>query len=198
MKPKMRWIFPVFTAAAALVVLLAFTAPAFAHGKTTVGDYDIEIGFHNEPAYLGQPNSLDLFVTNSKTGEKVNGLEKTLKAELIFGSSKTELPIYPQDEVDGAYGADVVPTAVGDYTWHITGTINDTPVDISMTSSPDTFDSVETMAKYEFPKPAPSASELAGQVDAANRTAQIGIGVGAVGALLGLIGLIVGLRAGRR
>jgi hypothetical protein len=195
---KKRWIFHIFTVTAALVLLLAFTSPAFAHGKTTVGDYDIEVGFHNEPAYLGLPNSLDLFVTNSKTGEKVNGLEKTLKAELIFGGSKMELPIYPQDEVDGAYGADVVPTAEGDYTWHITGMIESTPVDISMTSAPDTFSSVEPMTKYEFPKPAPSASDLQGQVEAVNRTAQIGIGVGGIGALLGLIGLIAALRAGRK
>lgn len=97
-------------------------------------------------------------MTNNKTNQKVDGLEKTLKAELIFGGSKTEIPIYPQDEVDGTYGTNVVPTAEGDYTWHITGEINGTPVNVSMTSAPDTFSSVETMAKYEFPKAAPQPS----------------------------------------
>jgi hypothetical protein len=195
---KSRWTLRIFLLGAALLGLLAAASPAFAHGKTTIGDYDIEIGFHNEPAYLGQPNSLDLIVTNNKTNQRVNGLEKTLKAELVFGGSKTEIPIYPQDGVDGAYGADVIPTAEGDYTWHISGKINGTPVDVSLTSAPDTFSSVEAMSKYEFPRTAPSIIDLQAQVAAANRTAVIGVGLGAVGVLLGLVGLLAAVRASRK
>ncbi len=123
--------------------VFAFHQDALAHGQTEVGDYEIEIGFHNEPAIQGETNGLDLFVTNQKTGEPVNGLEETLQAEIIFGSSSKVLSIEPQEELDGAYTAYVIPTEVGDYTWHIFGTIEETPVDISMTSSPDTFGSVE-------------------------------------------------------
>ena len=109
---------------------------ASAHGHTEVGDYELVIGFHNEPAYQSEPNGLDLFVTNKKTGEKVNDLADTLKVEIIFGSSKKELKIRPQWGEDGAYTADVLPTVAGDYTWHIWGAIKGTPVDVSMTSSP--------------------------------------------------------------
>ena len=77
----------------AAVCLLGVTWQAAAHGQTEVGDYELEIGFHNEPAYLNQPNGLDLFVTNSKTGDPVNGLEETLQAEIIFGSSSQILPL---------------------------------------------------------------------------------------------------------
>ena len=63
-------------------LLIPFTASvASAHGHTTVGDYELVIGFHNEPAYQGEPNGLDLFVTNTKTKENINGLADTLKAE---------------------------------------------------------------------------------------------------------------------
>lgn len=64
---------------------------AQAHGHTTVGDYDLVIGFHNEPAYQSEPNGLDLFVTNTKTGEKINGLASSLSAEIIYGNSAKPL-----------------------------------------------------------------------------------------------------------
>lgn len=170
-----------------LLTALVAASAASAHGKTTVGDYDLEIGFHNEPVIVGMPNSLDLFVTNSKTGEKVNNLQNTLNAEIIFGASKKALALEPQDGVDGAYTAYVIPTATGDYTWHITGKINDTPVDVSMTSSPDTFNSAEAASSYLFPGPDPAA-----QAASAANTALL---VGAGGLVVGLIALVIGLAA---
>ncbi len=181
----------------AVVVFLGLAGLASAHGQTTVGDYELEIGFHNEPIYVGQPNGLDLFVTNSKTNEKVNGLEKTLKAEIIFGSSRRTLDIVPQDEVDGGYTAPIVPTAAGDYTWHIFGTIENTPVDVSMTSSPTTFDSANTLAADAFPLAVPSAADLSAQATASAQAAQTALIVGGIGLLVALIALIVAL-LGRR
>jgi len=191
MVTKKQFLISLMTALLAAVILIR---PVFAHGETEVGDYAIEIGFHNEPALLGQPNGLDLFVTNSKTGEQVNGLEETLQVEIIFGSSKKELEIRPQFGQDGAYTADVIPTQVGDYTWHIFGEINGTPVDISMTSGPDTFGSVEDTAVLAFPDPAGSGSPVGG--DLARTALWVAIG----GVVLGLAGLLVGLaglRSGR-
>ena len=184
-----------------LALTLAFLGVALAHGHTEVGDYELEIGFHNEPAYQGEPNGLDLFVTNMKTGEMVNGLEDTLKAEIIFGSSKKELKLEPQEEQDGAYTAYVLPTETGDYTWHIFGTIVDTPVDVSMTSSPDTFGSVEPKSSYSFPVAEPASADLNAQAMSAARSAQTAMLLGAAGAILGLLGLIfgfMGLQAARK
>jgi hypothetical protein len=169
-----------------LATLLAVYQSAAAHGHTEVGDYELVIGFHNEPAYQGEPNGLDLFVTNLETGESVNGLEETLQVEIIFGSSTKELEIEPQFGQDGAYTAHVIPTEAGDYTWHIFGTIEDTPVDVSMTSSPDTFESVESKAIAAFP-----GAEVSNGTSAAG-TARTALAIGAVGAVLGLAGLIVG------
>src|SRR5690242_7257292 len=76
---------------------------ASAHGHTVAGDYTLVIGFHNEPAYQGEPNGLDLFVTNTNTKENINDLADTLKVEILFGSSKKELTIKPQFGRDGAY-----------------------------------------------------------------------------------------------
>lgn len=82
------------------------------------------IGFHNEPAYQGEPNGLDMFVTNMSTGEPVNGLEGTLKVEIIYGASKRELTMETQFGQDGAHTAYALPTEAGDYTWHIWGDID--------------------------------------------------------------------------
>jgi hypothetical protein len=175
-------------------LLIPFTASiALAHGHTTVGDYELVIGFRNEPAYQGEPNGLDLSVTNTKTGEKVNDLADTLKAEIIFGSTKKELEIHAQWGEDGAYTADVLPTQAGDYTWHIWGDIEGTPVDVSMTSSPDTFSAIRAKSEVAFPAAEATAAELQAQAAAAQQAAQTALIVGALGAVLGVAGIVVGL-----
>jgi hypothetical protein len=184
---------------AALLIPFA-TSVALAHGHTTVGDYELVIGFRNEPAYQGEPNGLDLTVTNTKTGEKVNDLADSLKVELIFGSSKKELEIRPQWGRDGAYTADVLPTEAGDYTWHIWGDIKGTPLDVTMTSSPDTFSAVAPKSTVAFPAVEATPAELQAQVAAAQQSAQTALVVGGLGALLGLVGVavgVMGLRARR-
>jgi hypothetical protein len=162
-----------------------------AHGSTQVGDYELVIGFHNEPAYQGEPNGLDLFVTNTTTEERVNGLQETLRVEIIFGSSAQELDLETQFGQDGAYTAHVLPTEAGDYTWHIWGEIEGTPVDVSMTSSPDTFGAVEPKSAVAFPAAEPALAELQAQ----SRLALI---VGILGAALGLTGILMAFLALRR
>ncbi len=178
------------TGLVAFLALFGLGQVVSAHGTTQVGDYTLVIGFHDEPVYVGMPNALDLFVTNSKTNTKVNGLENTLKAEIIFGSSKEELMLVPQEDLDGAYTAYVLPTRAGDYTWHIFGTIENTPVDVSMTSSPTTFESADPLSSIAFPD---SSAAPAGS--SAGQTALI---VGSAGVVLGLAGLAFGLIAWRR
>ena len=183
------------------VLLLGSAVQALAHGTTQVGDYQLEIGFLNEPVYQNVPNGLDLIVTNTKTNEPVNGLENSLQVEIIHGAAKKTLKLAQQEGVDGAYTADVIPTETGDYTWHIFGKINNTPVDISMTSAPDTFRSVESQADASFPAAPPSITDISAQTSAAINTAQTALILSGVGAVLGLAALVVGfmaLQAARR
>ena len=178
----------------ALLFLLGSALQASAHGRTIVGDYELVIGFANEPAYAGMPNGLELRVTNTKTGASVTGLDKTLKAEIIRGAARRELAIRPVFGEEGAYTADVLPTLAGDYTWRIFGSIEGTPVEVSMTSGPTTFSPVETVASVSFPAAEPSNAELRAAADSAAQTARIALGFGAAGTLLGLGGLLTALR----
>jgi hypothetical protein len=181
MKKHTLTILAIFLAFATLVSL---HGNASAHGQIQVGNYELEIGFHNEPVIQGQVNGLDLFVTDTKTGEMVNGLEDTLKAEIIFGSSTKAVALQPQEDQEGAYTAIVIPTQIGDYTWHIFGDIQGTPVDVSMTSSPTTFGSVEPASDYAFPTLANSAS-----------SGLLGPLLGGIGLILGILALVVALIA---
>lgn len=183
---------------AIIVGLWGTVGTAKAHGHTTVGDYELVIGFHNEPAYQGEPNGLDLFVTNSKTGEKINGLASTLSAEIIYGNSAKSLLMKAQWGRDGAYTAYVLPTAVGNYTWHIFGSIQGTPVDVKMTSSPDTFSAVQSKSSVSFPSADPTVSELQQQIASANRLAVGALIVGIAGLLVGVGGMFFGMRNRRR
>jgi hypothetical protein len=184
-------------AAAGVSLLFAVNGAALAHGPVQVGDYTLIIGFHNEPVLQGEPNSLDLFVTNTKTGEKINGLEKTLKAEIIFGSHTREVELAPQEDQDGAYGAAILPTRTGDYTWHIFGDINGTRVDVKMTSSPTTFESITPKSDISFPDSEPALTDVQADAAAAAQSAQTAMILGIVGAVLGIVGTILGFMGWR-
>jgi hypothetical protein len=174
-------------------LLIPFTvSTALAHGHITVGDYELVIGFRNEPAYQGEPNGLDLRVTNTKTNEPVMDLADSLKVEIVAGSAKKELAIRPRFGMDGAYTADVLPTVAGDYTWHIWGDIEGTPVDVSMTSSPDTFSAVAAKSAVAFPAAEATPAELQMQAAAAQQAAQTALIAGVAGAVLGVAGVAVG------
>jgi hypothetical protein len=172
----------------AVLMTLVGAGTARAHGHEVIGAYEIVIGFRTEPAVVGEPNGLDLRVKLHETGEPVRGLEETLQAEIRFGGATMPLDLRPRYGQEGAYTADVLPTAAGDYTFRIFGTIAGTPIDHSMTSSPDTFSSVAARASQSFPAPEATPAELAAGVAAARQQARIALFIAVAGALLGLAG----------
>ncbi len=183
--------------------LFAATGTTTAHVDIDVGDgqYVMEVGFRDEPAYLGQPNALFLRVEEYATGgtEPVNDLAATLEAEVSKDGQTMPLALVPTSE--GEYEAPFVPTAVGDYTFRISGAIGEATVDESVTSGPNTFNSVEPLTAIEFPVARPDSAALlteVAQAEAAANTARTlaiaGIVAGGLGLLLGAIALA---RSGR-
>src|SRR2546428_12702368 len=86
----------VLSIAAAVAVVVAslgiFASPAAAHERRTVGPYIFVVGWITEPSYVGQLNALDLTVTETASTKAVEGLEKTLKADLITGGGAAAMP----------------------------------------------------------------------------------------------------------
>jgi len=157
----------------ACIFLLVLAGPALAHGEYDHGGVAIATGFQTEPAYVGQPNAVELEI--SKGGHPVTDVgQGDLKVDVSFGGQSTSLTLEPNFEVGewgtpGDYIASFIPTQPGKYTFHIGGTIAGIPVKYSMTSAPDTFSEVEDPSSAMFPaQDAPTAADLNAKVDAAS------------------------------
>ena len=183
---------------AALILTMSSVVPAFAHEERTVGDYDLEVGFIAEPVYVGERSGLEIHVT--KADQPVDGLETTLKAQVVFGSQSRDLTLSAREADPGWYQSVFIPTAAGKYTFHLTGTIEGKTIDESFTSSPTGFDEVTEAATGQFPDILPTTTQVSADArkgaDAAGQI-PLAIGLGAAGAVLGLIALAISI-AGRR
>lgn len=144
----------------AVVALLATGYGLFraeAHEQRDVADqYSFVVGFLNEPAYAGEQNGLDLRIstldpTGGVASEPVEGAEETLTAEVRYGDQSMPLEIETVYNEPGAYRAIFFPTAPGDYTFHITGTIGETEIDETFTSADGEFSAVADPAPLQFP-----------------------------------------------
>src|SRR5207237_9706494 len=122
------------TIAALAVVASSFavtTNVALGHERLTVAPYTFVVGWINEPSYVNLLNSLDLTVTETNGGKAVEGLEKTLKADVTYGGLTTAQPLVlaARCGLPGKYSGYILPTKVGDYTLPISGTVGTTDVD---------------------------------------------------------------------
>jgi hypothetical protein len=150
-------------------MLLAAPLAAEAHEVRQIADgkYQIVVGFMNEPVYAGDKSGLEFSVTDlsapataeagagdgdDEAGAPVEGLEKTLKAEVIYEDQTLELPLEARYNAPGWYQSIFYPEQAGDYTFRIYGKIGDTDVDESFTSSPEGFSPVGDPAPLQFPK----------------------------------------------
>jgi hypothetical protein len=194
-------------AAVAAAGFLPAVASAHEHRDVDGGKYSVEVGFLDEPAITGFKNGLDLRVSANtgatpapgidadEGGSPVEGLESTLQVEIIYIDQKMPLTLEPRFGTPGAYNAYVIPTAAGDYTFHIFGTINGDAIDENFTSSPEGFSSVVDASTYQFPKQSSEKSGTIAGTIAGGNTA--GTGTGAIlggfaaGLAIGAAGLVL-------
>jgi hypothetical protein len=185
---------------------------ASAHAERTVGPFDLEIGFLDEPAYVGVPNAV--FLDLSKGGQPVTDLGDALTVTVGFGDQTSDPFVFDPLEVPGQYQAPFVPSQAGAYTFTLSGTLDGVKFDLSLTSGPKTFDEVQDLAGATFPQvQAPTNADLASRIqqesdrtsaaltaattattdaqDAADSAKTVGI----VAIVVGAIGLIVGVVA---
>jgi hypothetical protein len=189
----MRGLVRIFTAVGLLGTALAFIAPgtASAHERRTVaGDYTFVVGFLKEPAFQDETNGIDLRVT--KSGDQpVEGLEKTLKAEVVVGPNTLPLDLNPRFRVPGAYNGEFVPTRPGTYSFRFTGTIEGQPVNEVFESGPGRFNDVQAVGPLQFPDKVPSGAELQRAVAAAESRASTATTLAAIGLAVGLLGALL-------
>jgi hypothetical protein len=150
----------------ASTLLVASPRAVEAHETRAIGDgqYQIVVGFMNEPVFAGDKSGLEFWVTEVSTatpaagqqegdGTPVEDLDETLQAEVLFEDQTLALPLSPLFGEPGGYRSVFFPTAPGDYTFRIYGTIDGTEIDESFTSGPETFSPVADPAPRQFPQP---------------------------------------------
>jgi hypothetical protein len=186
-------------------------APASAHEDRTIGSkhWHVAVGWGTEPAFAGNPNRVQLFLNDAKD-KPVTDLGDTLNVDVTFQGQKTSLTFEPKFEVgefgtEGDYGADIIPTRPGTYSFRLTGTIKGDRIDATFTCSEKTFDCVKDPAEQEFPAKDPNNSQLRSRIDresarlaarakvakddasTATMLGYIGIGVGAVALIVAAV-----------
>ena len=199
----------------ALTLIPALAAQA--HVPEQTGPFDYEIGFGTEPAYAGQPNSVELIL--NKSGKPVLNLTDELKVSVGYAGQTTDLAFEPDfevggDGVQGDYRAYFVPSQAGQYTFHLTGKLDGTTFDVTVKSGPTTFSPVTDMSAIEFPpNNAPTNDQLSTKIDqeatrsqdavtaaqsaanSANDAAKTAKTLGMLGVVLGAIGIIAAIAA---
>ena len=115
----------------ALIALILNFQVVMAHESITVGDYEIELGWASEPPVAGQPNAIEIHVSNNSTGEAQPVEDvSSLTVTISYGGQTKELTFEPLGDHDpGHFEAAIVPTIPGKYTVHFGGALGDTPVD---------------------------------------------------------------------
>ena len=147
-----------------VVAALALSTPVLAHEDRPVGPYNFHVGWHVEPALVGQVNAVELTLTEN--GKPVTDADKTLKVTVSTGDKTSDsLSLDASDEDPGLYTATIIPTAEGDYKFHFVGTVGTTKVDEIFDSSQGKFDSVDPIADLQFPEKEPSNSDLQKEID---------------------------------
>jgi hypothetical protein len=183
------------TVAAAAVVVSSFLAGtniALGHERRNVGPYTFVVGWINEPAYVSFMNSLDLTVSETSGGKAVEGLDKTLKADVTYGGLTTPQPltIAARFGQPGKYSGYVLPTKVGEYTFHITGTIGTMNIDEKFQSGPGRFGSIESTDPLQYPQKVDSNADLAARLDQLQTLVIVGIVLGGLALLASAAGLL--------
>jgi len=198
-----------------LLIIPSLAGIAYGHTIDSVGEYRVEIGWMNEPVVSGETNAIEFYVSplepelNLEDQVFKNGitdLKKTIKIKLIYKDESITLSLSPDHNVPGKYYAFVNPTVSGFYQANILGTINDTPISLSMHPP-----KVEERAYIEFPEPSDltltqiidghtsligDIHDLKESVDSLQELKQqmdvgyIGIGVGIVGIAIAITALV--------
>lgn len=143
----------------------------------------------------------------------VDGLENTLQVEVVYVPTGASRVVNLSADVyePGRYTADLLPTTPGVYEFRVFGTIEGMAVDETFASlgGGGGFDDIRPLASLQFPEELPGVREMESAVRGAINTAEeardaakegpgvlpiIALAFGATGMVLGIVGLVIGLR----
>ena len=162
-----------------LALILSFQL-VLAHETVTIGDYELEIGWVDEPAVAGQKNAILVNVLNTSTGQPVEDVS-ALTVTILYGGQEKELTLQPLGEdTPGQFMAPILPTIPGQYTILLGGQLGDTAVDAHV--EPEEVEATDTL---QFP-----SVETNGPDRSSEWLSWLAVFLGLVGAVLGTTALL--------
>ncbi len=143
------------------------------------GEVQTDDGHGARVGVTGLANSLVVEVTHLAADMSASGVARRMALSPLPGES-------------GGYVAPFIPTVPGPYRFRFVGTIDGLPVDETFTSGPGTFDDVRSATEAQFPRPVPSAREIAGVATAAQLQARDASDASATAVTVAVAGLVIG------
>src|SRR5688572_5229452 len=144
-----------FWSAGLLALLaIAFTfGSAFAHEHIPLGNYELVIGWAEEPPVAGQLNAITIRVEDTTAPDAEVDISK-LTATLTYGGETRPLTLEKSFGTTNEYEAHFIPAIAGKYTVQLRGKVGDTDVKVDV--EPEEVFAVDTLVF-------PSASAAQGQ-----------------------------------
>lgn len=129
--------------------------PAEAHITKVFGNYLVEIGWDNEPAYTGLANGAQVTIKKGSgdTAQPVINALKDLQISIKYGTITKPLDFLPSSTVDGQYHAVLIPTKVGTYSLVFSGTVEGQAINGEIP-----LDDVASVDSLNFPPSSGSSS----------------------------------------
>jgi hypothetical protein len=169
-----------------IAALLFSVQTALAHTTVHVANYDIEVGWMNEPPIVGERNYVVVNVTNTTAISSTVDVSK-LTVNVTYGGQSKTLILQPLSESTiNQYVAPLLPTVPGQYTVQLRGLLDSSTLSAEVT--PEEVVPPETVS---FPK---TASNQATQ----NTSLSIWDWMSILGLIAGLSGLALATLAFRK
>jgi hypothetical protein len=167
------------------IALAVNVQTALAHETITVGNYEIEIGWVNEPPIVGQQNAIAVNVSDTGSGEAQPVEDVSLLTVTVsYGGQDKALTLQPLGEdTPGQFVAPILPTVAGEYTIILGGKLGDADVN-NVEVQPEEVQPADTL---QFP------SVSSQQSVAINASWLVWLSI-----LIGLIGVGIGITALRK
>ena len=147
--------YPLFALAG--LIVLGFSIPfAYAHTTVEVGQYEIEVGWQDEPPVVGILNAITIDIREPGDVEGVSmGITsafKNLQASVVSGGASKVLDINT-DPRPGHYYAKIIPTKIGSLEIKLQGEINGVKINNIIP-----VEDVESTSVLDFPATSGSSS----------------------------------------
>ncbi|MBI3639103.1 MAG: hypothetical protein HY223_02200 [Thaumarchaeota archaeon] len=161
MKTRIITLSLVFMMLLLVISLSPFTPKSVsAHISKVFGNYTVEVGWANEPAFTGQMNSIQVTVKkdNVDNGTAIVDALTNMQISVKYGTVSKQLDFVPSDEVLGLYSSPLIPTRVGSYNVVMKGTVEGQNIDTEYA-----LDDVGSSDTINFPQTSDTSSNM-GQI----------------------------------